>query len=82
MLQSNTKAAKIVHKLIKTRINKSLDPDLSSPPLSSFHYHLHIYPRYAGDSFDVGMTAKSILSDPKDRIVYAKLLKDQLERSE
>lgn len=41
----------------------------------AFHYHLHIYPRYEGDKFNEGMTTKSILSEPKDRIKYAIKLK-------
>lgn len=40
----------------------------------AFHYHQHIYPRYKDDEFNIGMTQKSILSDPKGRIPYAKKL--------
>lgn len=38
----------------------------------AFHYHQHIYPRYIGDSFNVNMTQKSILSTPEERVEYAK----------
>lgn len=40
----------------------------------AFHYHQHIFPRYDGDSFNVNMTKKSILSEPKERLEYAKKL--------
>lgn len=42
----------------------------------AFHYHQHIFPRYTGDSFNVNMTQKSILSDPKDRLEYVKKIKE------
>ena len=45
----------------------------------AFHYHLHIFPRYNGDKFNVGMTKKSMLSDPDDRIKYAQMLKNELK---
>lgn len=41
----------------------------------AFHYHHHIYPRYNGDAFNVNLTKKSILSEPKDRIKYVEKLK-------
>lgn len=41
----------------------------------AFHFHLHIFPRYDGDEFNVNLTKKSILSDPKDRLAYAEKLK-------
>lgn len=40
----------------------------------AFHYHQHIFPRYDGDSFNVNMTKKSILSEPDERLEYAKKL--------
>lgn len=40
----------------------------------AFHYHQHIFPRYDGDSFNVNMTKKSILSEPNERLEYAKKL--------
>lgn len=45
----------------------------------AFHYHHHIFPRYDGDSFNVNLTKKSILSDPKDRIEYVRKLKEILK---
>lgn len=39
-----------------------------------WHYHLHIFPRYIGDSIDQSNNLK-YLSDPQDRIYYAQLLK-------
>lgn len=48
----------------------------------AFHYHQHIFPRYDGDSFNVNMTKKSILSDPKQRLEYVKKLKSALETKE
>lgn len=44
----------------------------------AFHYHQHIYPRYDGDSYNINMTKKSILSDPKERLEYANKLKASL----
>jgi len=40
----------------------------------AFHYHLHIFPRDAGDNFNINYT-KPFLSNPKDRIKYANKLK-------
>ena len=40
----------------------------------AFHYHQHVFPRYDGDSFNVNMTKKSILSQPGERLEYAKKL--------
>ena len=45
----------------------------------AFHYHLHIFPRYDGDSFNINLTKKSILSDPNERISYANKLRVALE---
>lgn len=45
----------------------------------AFHYHQHIFPRYEGDSFNVNMTKKSILSTPEERIEYAEKLKNVLK---
>lgn len=45
----------------------------------AFHYHHHIFPRYEGDAFNVNLTKKSILSEPKDRIKYVKKLKEVIE---
>jgi len=44
----------------------------------AFHYHHHIFPRYNGDSFNLNLTKKSILSDPQKRLSYVKKLKNQL----
>lgn len=48
----------------------------------AFHYHQHIFPRYDGDSFNVNMTKKSILSDPSERLEYAKKLIIALNKNE
>lgn len=45
----------------------------------AFHYHLHIFPRYEGDSYNINMTKKSILSDPNERTSYANKLRTALE---
>ncbi len=47
----------------------------------AFHYHQHIFPRYEGDSYNVNMTKKSILSTPEERIEYAEKLKKALKAS-
>lgn len=44
----------------------------------AFHFHFHIFPRYDGDSFNINLTKKSILSNPEDRIKYARKLKKYL----
>ncbi len=44
----------------------------------AFHYHLHIFPRYDGDAFNINLTKKSVLSDPKERVKYAEKLKERL----
>lgn len=44
----------------------------------AFHYHHHIFPRYDEDSFNINLTKKSVLSNPKDRIKYANKLKSAL----
>lgn len=44
----------------------------------AFHYHMHIFPRYDGDSYNLNMTKKSILSLPEERLAYVKLLKEEL----
>lgn len=46
----------------------------------AFHYHQHIYPRYENDSFNVGMTKKSILSQPEQRVAYANKLRTYLNK--
>lgn len=48
----------------------------------AFHYHHHVFPRYEGDSFNLNLTKKSVLSDPKDRIVYVEKLKKFLKEKE
>jgi histidine triad (HIT) family protein len=44
----------------------------------ALHYHLHIFPRYEGDSFNQDLAKKSALSKPEDRRVYADKLKHYL----
>lgn len=44
----------------------------------AFHYHHHVYPRYENDSFNEGMSKKSILSQPEQRIEYVEKLKKVL----
>ena len=45
----------------------------------AFHYHLHIFPRYNGDSFDdIDIAKKSFASNPRDRISYANKLKKEV----
>jgi len=47
----------------------------------ALHYHHHIFPRYDGDSFNINLAKKSVLSDPKDRIEYANKLKEFLAKT-
>jgi histidine triad (HIT) family protein len=44
----------------------------------AFHFHLHIFPRYTNDSFNLGMTQKSHLSDPEERYDYGQKLQKML----
>jgi histidine triad (HIT) family protein len=44
----------------------------------AFHYHLHVYPRYNGDSFVINSAKKTVLSKTEDRIRYAKKLSKYL----
>lgn len=45
----------------------------------AFHYHHHVFPRYDDDSFNINLTKKSVLSDPKDRIKFADKVKNVLK---
>jgi histidine triad (HIT) family protein len=45
----------------------------------AFHYHLHVFPRYKDDDFNLKLAEKSRLSDPEERLKYASKLKDYLE---
>lgn len=47
----------------------------------AFHYHLHIFPRYTGDEFNIMLTNKSRLSDPTERLIFAEKLRHQLSQS-
>lgn len=40
-----------------------------------WHYHLHVFPRYQGDQLYISNPLKK-LSDPKERKVYAKKLRE------
>lgn len=44
----------------------------------SFHYHLHIFPRYVGDKFEENMKDK-FLSEPKLRLEYKEKLSEFLK---
>ncbi len=46
----------------------------------ALHFHLHIFPRYVGDSFNINLTKKSILSEPKERSEYSTKLKLELPK--
>lgn len=45
----------------------------------AFHYHLHIFPRYAGDEFNLNASKKSKLHPPEERAIYAEKLKKYLK---
>ena len=45
----------------------------------AFHYHLHIFPRYDGDNFNIELT-KSFLSDSQDRTQYTQKLQSLLTK--
>jgi len=45
----------------------------------AFHYHLHIFPRYINDDFNIMATEKSRLSTPEERIPYAQKLREYLK---
>ena len=44
-----------------------------------FHYHLHVFPRYKNDRLYEGHSLKRLIP-PKERLVYAKKLKDFLKK--
>lgn len=46
----------------------------------AFHYHHHIFPRYDGDEFNINLTKKSVLSDPKERLKKAEKIKAALKK--
>ncbi|OGG07209.1 hypothetical protein A2872_00775 [Candidatus Gottesmanbacteria bacterium RIFCSPHIGHO2_01_FULL_42_12] len=68
-------AMKTSHKCDGTTLRQNNEPAGNQ---HAFHYHLHIFPRYDGDSFNEGMTKKSILSAPEERIPYAEALRKLL----
>lgn len=41
----------------------------------AFHFHLHIFARYNGDSFNENMIKESVLSKPEERLEYVAKLK-------
>ncbi len=45
----------------------------------AFHYHLHIFPRYEGDNFNVELTKKSFLSDERERVKFAEKIQEKLQ---
>jgi len=45
----------------------------------AFHFHFHIFPRYDNDSFNINLTKKSVLSNPKDRIKYTTKFKKAID---
>ena len=47
----------------------------------AFHYHLHVFPRYLNDTFNVQLTQKSFLSDPAERLKYVEKLKMYLSQN-
>ncbi len=46
----------------------------------AFHFHHHVFPRYDGDSFNLNLTKKSVLSDTSKRLKYVAKLRKELER--
>jgi len=42
----------------------------------AFHYHHHVYPRYANDSFNENAVKKKVVSDPAKRLEYVEKLKN------
>lgn len=47
----------------------------------ALHYHLHIFPRYRGDTFNQELTKQSRLSSPDERSIYCEKLKEYLSSS-
>lgn len=44
----------------------------------AFHYHLHVFPRYVNDTFNVELTRKSFLSEPSERKQYVNKLQKNI----
>lgn len=74
--QKIAKAMKVAYKCDGITTRQNNEPAGNQ---HAFHFHLHIFPRYDGDSFNINLTKKSILSDPKDRLEFAAKLKDKLQ---
>jgi histidine triad (HIT) family protein len=47
----------------------------------AYHFHLHIYPRYDNDLFNENCAKKKVLTTPEERMVYTKLLKEELDNT-
>ncbi len=45
----------------------------------AFHYHLHIFPRYDDDNFNQELTKKTFLSDPQERMKFAREVKKYID---
>lgn len=46
----------------------------------AFHYHLHVFPRYESDEFNVRMTEKNRLSEPAERVKFGEKLRRWFEK--
>lgn len=44
----------------------------------ALHYHMHIFPRYENDNFNLELCQKALLSDPNDRQVFAAKLRSKM----
>jgi histidine triad (HIT) family protein len=44
----------------------------------ALHYHQHIFPRYENDNFNHELCQKALLSNSKDRAVFANRLKSNI----
>lgn len=44
----------------------------------AFHYHLHIFPRYENDNFNLKAAEGKQLADPEERLIFAQRIKETL----
>jgi histidine triad (HIT) family protein len=46
----------------------------------AFHYHFHVFPRYADDGYNTTQPSEKRLADPEERAEYAAKLRKQLAK--
>jgi histidine triad (HIT) family protein len=73
--QKIARAIKLAYEADGTTIRQNNEP---AGDQHAFHYHLHVYPRYDGDSYNQAESGDRYLADATERAVYAKKLRLQM----